>query len=567
MIRASTYLLLLLFFNGCFESFDDSTVAINDIKVEYTNLTAYVRDREGKPLADVSVHLRYQDVSTLSDTNGLFTFSNILSKNDILEIRKDLYYNAIYTYSPENTYEVQTYTLDIKSPETARLLFTGDLSFARRYMDPKSPDRTIKLITEDVADALLKTSDLYGSGQSLINNVIPLFLNVDFPIVNLESITTQYQYTLDHIHPTKDYAYYSNSLSLPLLKDLNVNFVTLGNNHVYDYNSFGLGDTMDALDSYQIKHSGAGPTVEEAFTPYRTQIEGIDFSFVGATSIRGDKHEILYVAHEQNLSDEDPYITQGGAADAHDSIMVTNTLKGESDAGFFPVYQLHGGIEYTHGPNSVVLKLLHEAIDNGAALAISHHPHTAQGYGMKDGTLMAYGMGNFIFDQDRLDTLLSHILVCDINQTGVTHAVGYPIYLEDYIPKLLTGDLANNFIKHISEASRNDTSLKEISYDNNFMMFPYQYKEYLSLDNQFIQETKSINIEVVIPSKGYETIDLRHLLPSEYSLSKITTTSTALNITIGRDLLWFGSFEDNDIDNKSPIQVISATVRVTGDKG
>ncbi|MEA2028246.1 MAG: CapA family protein, partial [Campylobacterota bacterium] len=386
--------------------------------------------------------------------------------------------------------------------------------------------------------------------QKVIDPVKPLFHSVDFPTVNFESIATHKQSTLDAIHPTKDYAYYSDDNSLPLLKDLNVNFVTLGNNHVYDYDAIGLQDTMDALDKNGIKHSGAGMSVEEAFMPYRTTINNKPFSFVGATSVSGNQHSLLYIAHEPKNAN-DPFATQGGAADAQDRSRVASRLQSEKSLDYFTIYQFHGGKEYTYAPSPYALELINDALKSQPSLLVAHHPHTAQGYGFKNGVFIAYGMGNFIFDQDRLDTLLSHILVCDVNATGTTHAIGYPIYIEDYIPKLLTGDLANRFIRHISEASRNGSSLIEAPLPNDLMVFPHNYQEYIALDGKYSIEKESITKRVAIDESGYAIIDLRGELSSEYSLSAISTNHRDLTFTMGRDLLWFGSFEDDDVDSES----------------
>ncbi|MDF1881518.1 CapA family protein [Sulfurimonas sp. MAG313] len=548
-MKKNIYILISLMFLGCSESYQEDTIALNDVTIEYTTLSGHVYDAKKNPLVGVSIHLKHHDISTNSDANGWFSFSNIVSKNDILLMKKEGYYDGIYSYYATNKQELAPFILNNNSGNTVKLIFAGDTSFARRYMDPSSQDRTDTLITQDQDNALLKISDIQGTGQDIINPIKPLFDSADFSILNFESIATSYQQTLNEIHPTKDYAFYSDSLSVPLLKDLTINFVTLGNNHVYDYNAIGLKDTIQALINNQIPYSGAGKNVDEAFAPYRTQIKGKNFSFIGATSIRGEKHKLLYVAHEQDIINSDSYISQGGAADARDTKKIASTLRGEDYADYFPIYQLHGGIEYTYGPNYSSLKRFKSAIYNKASLVISHHPHTAQGYGMYKGVLMAYGMGNFIFDQDRLDTLLSHILVCDINESGVTRAIGYPIYIEDYIPKFLTGDLANTFIKHISEASRNGSTLNETKYTKDFLLFPYQYKEYLILNDTYTKEIKNIELNVSISSKGYETLDLRHLLSSEYSLSSATVNSNALKISMGRDLLWFGSFEDDHVDD------------------
>jgi len=545
------YLLLpimLLFFNACTESYQGETQNSSDITILENNLSGSVTDTKGAALSNVRVHLRYQNRSVVTQENGSFSLNNIQAKNDMLILQKEGYYDGIFTYSSHDTQlHLQ---LKAKSEESVRLLFGGDLSFARRFMDPNIADRSTELVTQDVEGATLQVSNLYGSGQQVIDPIQPLFHSVDFPTVNFESIATRSQSTLEMIHPTKDYAYYTNDLSLPLLKDLNVNFVTLGNNHVYDYDTLGLQDTLDALAYNTIGFSGAGMNVTEAFSPYRTTIKNQPFSFVGATSVTGNQHALLYVAHE-NQGVDDPFATQGGAANAQDRSQVATTLQSERTQDYFTIYQMHGGKEYTYAPSAFALSLLYHAVESNASMVISHHPHTAQGYGIYNGVFIAYGMGNFIFDQDRLDTLLSHILVCDLNQTSITQARGYPIYIEDYIPKLLTGDLANRFIRHISEASRNGSALLEAPLKSDLIVFPYHYQEYIALDGQYSTSRESISQKVTIGEKGYSILDLRNLLDSSYSLSKISTDERELTITMGRDLLWFGSFEDDDVDTQS----------------
>jgi len=544
------YVIFAFLFTACTEEYEGDVKTQSDIVINKVSLSGTVSTSDGLVLSGVEARLRYHNTKVYTQDNGVFYFSSIDETNDMLILKKEGYYDGIYTYAIDDNPQ-ESFILKPKTDENIRLLFTGDLSFARRFMDPASPDRTVELIESDVSGATLKVSDLAGSGQAVIDPVRPLFHSVDFPTVNFESIATRDQSTLDNIHPSKDFAYYSNDLSLPLLKDLNVNFVTLGNNHVYDYNSMGLTDTLQSLDENSIAHSGAGLNVEEAFIPYRTTIKGLPFSFIGATSIRGDKHELLYVAHEHDDSQgDDPFATQGGAANAHDKEKVATVLNQEHALNNFTVYQFHGGIEYTHAPNSVALRLMKNAIDSNASLVVSHHPHTAQGYGKKDGVFMAYGMGNFIFDQDRLDTLLSHILVCDTNRTDTTKAIGYPIFIEDYIPKLLTGDLANRFIRHISEASRNGSQLLETELESDLMVFPYHYQEYMALDSNYTVEKTFITKEVTISDKGYVVVDLRGELNSEYSLSSISSENEELTVSMGRDLLWFGSFEDNDVDTQ-----------------
>ncbi|MCH7780840.1 MAG: CapA family protein [Acidobacteria bacterium] len=67
------------------------------------------------------------------------------------------------------------------------------------------------------------------------------------------------------------------------------------------------------------------------------------------------------------------------------------------------VVSLHSGKEYADEPNAAQVELSHAAIDAGALLVIGHHPHTLQGLEEYNGGLIAYSLGNFVFDLDAGD--------------------------------------------------------------------------------------------------------------------------------------------------------------------
>ncbi len=554
MLRFFYFVIAALMLQGCLESFQETPIVSEDINDAYRDVTytleGRIVDENRLPLAGATIMLLNQQLTAQSDANGSFAFDSLAYRNDYIHISQDGYYDALHTLQAAESNATVTYpAIELSRLETAktRFLFTGDVSLARRFMDPAAPARSTELITTAVTGAVLEADNIYESGQKVIHAVQPLFDTVDYPVVNFESVVTDTVTTLNAIHPTKDFAYYSKPESLELIKALGINFATLGNNHLFDYQADGVNDTLNAFDSAGIRYSGVGLDVAEAFTPFRTLLNQQNFSFSGATSILGDKHDVLYVAHE-NSGIDDPYATQGGAANAHDALRVSTLLQDEKAQGYFPIYQLHGGIEYTFSPNSTVLGLMTDAVDNGAGLVISHHPHSAQGYSLYNNTLIAHGLGNFIFDQDRLDTFLSHILVCDITDGNLTHAIGYPIYIEGYVPKLLSGDLANRFIRQISEVSRNGSPILEAPLPSDLMIYPYHFNEYFSFNGDYETVTHERNISVTIPASGEKIVDLRHLSSSEASLSQITSATSALNVTMGRDLLLFGEFEDNDVD-------------------
>ena len=69
-------------------------------------------------------------------------------------------------------------------------------------------------------------------------------------------------------------------------------------------------------------------------------------------------------------------------------------------AKYFPTIVLpHGGAEYEAAPDQIKTDLYHAMIDAGADMVLGDHPHWIQSTEAYNGKLIAYSMGNFMFDQ------------------------------------------------------------------------------------------------------------------------------------------------------------------------
>jgi len=64
------------------------------------------------------------------------------------------------------------------------------------------------------------------------------------------------------------------------------------------------------------------------------------------------------------------------------------------------VVSIHWGEEYETSPSTLQRKIAYELIDAGADLVIGHHPHVIQEVEVYGNGLIAYSLGNFIFDQN-----------------------------------------------------------------------------------------------------------------------------------------------------------------------
>ncbi|VAW87988.1 hypothetical protein MNBD_GAMMA18-537, partial [hydrothermal vent metagenome] len=383
-------------------------------------------------------------VGSYTDQQGRFSLQNLARKNTLLTVeaaqfRQFQYPLQLQTVMTQQPLPLAPFTLTATNNNEARFLFAGDLSFARRFLDPLDLTPTNE-IPADNPQALIRSSDPLPGSRRALDYIRSTLKQADFPVVNFESPVTLNPQTP---HSTKEFIYFSLPGSLPALREAGINYVSLGNNHVYDYLGAGLQDTLDYLTQHGLQYSGAGKTPEEAFKPYETEINGMAISLVSATSVSGSRYPELYVATDCIDTNYDPCTPQGGAADLNDRVRMSSTIATAKGDGNFVVAQLHGGAEYTLSPSDPAYDRMTMAAEAGADLVISHHPHVAQGFSYYNGALIFEGLGNFLFDQDRHDTMLGLMAQVDVRDQQIVRARGIPIYLEDYRPRRISGDLAN----------------------------------------------------------------------------------------------------------------------------
>jgi len=120
------------------------------------------------------------------------------------------------------------------------------------------------------------------------------------------------------------------------------------------------------------------------------------------------------------------------------------------------VVQLHGGYQFADVGSDYFGKATRTAVDAGADLVIGHHPHVLQGFEIYKDTLIAYSLGNFVFDQDFLSTHPSVILRTVFEGTELIDATVYPVIIDDYRPVAAAGDVADAILDQVSLASLQD---------------------------------------------------------------------------------------------------------------
>ncbi len=160
--------------------------------------------------------------------------------------------------------------------------------------------------------------------------------------------------------------------------------LSVANNHAGDWTRTAFTDTLDHLNRVGIIAVGGGLNAAEAKAVKIIERDGKKIGFLAASDVgpawltATPEQSGILLANDPNLA-----AIISAAASSVDTLVVS----------------FHWGDEYKPVSNARQQKLARLAIDAGAKIVIGHHPHVAQEIEYYQGGLIAYSLGNFIFDQ------------------------------------------------------------------------------------------------------------------------------------------------------------------------
>ncbi len=119
------------------------------------------------------------------------------------------------------------------------------------------------------------------------------------------------------------------------------------------------------------------------------------------------------------------------------------------------VISLHWGEEFIARPSPEQIKLGREFIDSGAHLVLGHHPHILQGVEHYRNGIIAYSLGNFVFDFWQKRLRRSMILRLSLEDPQAISYEIVPVTInKQWQPTVLTGVEAENSRHEIEELHR-----------------------------------------------------------------------------------------------------------------
>ncbi len=179
---------------------------------------------------------------------------------------------------------------------------------------------------------------------------------------------------------------YAKDVDVNKLRALNIDVVSLANNHVFDLGPEGIQHTIDVLDNAGIKHCGAGMNLEEAARPVVVELDGKKIAFIAFCDWRPETTGWCLMATEDSA----------GVNPLYDEHVEKQIKEAKSKYDYVAVIP-HWGREHTYWPTNNVYKLADKMIEWGADIIFGGHTHRIQPVVLRKKKCVAYSMGNFLF--------------------------------------------------------------------------------------------------------------------------------------------------------------------------
>jgi len=210
-------------------------------------------------------------------------------------------------------------------------------------------------------------------------------------IVNLETAVT----TSEDAWPGKGIHYRMHPANVACLTAAQIDCCVLANNHVLDWGTAGLAETLETLHAAGLRTAGAGRNEAEALAPAVVPLPeerrllvfayGMESSGVGpAWAARTDRAGVNFLP---DLS----------ARSLERVARESRAAKGERDLA---LVSLHWGGNWGYHLERAEREFAHGLIDAGVDLVHGHSSHHPKGVEVYRGKLILYGCGDFVNDYE-----------------------------------------------------------------------------------------------------------------------------------------------------------------------
>ncbi|AEF81591.1 CapA family protein [Leadbettera azotonutricia] len=206
----------------------------------------------------------------------------------------------------------------------------------------------------------------------------------DIRLVNFEGTLTSRNNKAE-----KTFTFSFNPKIAVALKDAGIDAVLFANNHAFDFGREGFLETLSHLENAGIVSLGAGRNQAAAAEPWVFRKGNFTARVFGLAS---------FYKEVSGWDGMDAVAGQERAGFLHASRGGGELIKPRfSQDDGLDIVLVHGGDEWSAGPDRKTRLLFSDLVNSGADLVIGSHPHIVQGFEWIEGKPVFWSLGNFVF--------------------------------------------------------------------------------------------------------------------------------------------------------------------------
>jgi poly-gamma-glutamate capsule biosynthesis protein CapA/YwtB (metallophosphatase superfamily) len=272
-------------------------------------------------------------------------------------------------------------------------------------------------------------------------HVAGLLVGADVVLANLECTLSD----RGEPWPDKQEHFAAPARAVEALELAGVTAVSMANNHSLDFGRESLIDGLALLDESGIEHVGAGPDRDSAREPLILDRNGVRIAILSYvlpfSSVDGRFSTRAWDARPDAAG-----VAVGGAEEAAPEIAAARRLADVL------IVLVHSGGEFRRKPLDSQVAMAQAALDAGADMVIGAGPHNLQPYVRDQRTLVAYSLGNFVFDDYTGRQNDSVILDVTLSSRGVESVDWIPVQIDDGLPRPAVGDEIQRVLDELHES-------------------------------------------------------------------------------------------------------------------
>lgn len=269
--------------------------------------------------------------------------------------------------------------------ESIEIVFVGDIMLGR-FVDKKIKAYDMKLGTN--------TAPFIDSG------VRSILQKADIAVGNLES-----PFGIKGPHDNLGIVFNADPNYAERLNGVGFDILSTANNHSMDQGHGGIDNTIKVLSLNNISPIGTSAIELDAdcHKGVIKEVKGKRFGFLSYS----------YTAYNYGGHFPDNKVCDWGDFETVKSDVID--LRKRSD---YIIVMAHTGVENSTDPTEEDKDKFKALADLGVSMVIGHHPHVLQKVEMYKGSVLAYSLGNFIFDQVEEAQKKSAILRVKVSSSG-----------------------------------------------------------------------------------------------------------------------------------------------------